>query len=297
MDDSAVNIGVVGLPRGWSTELLLKAVTAKGARGEIVAPDQMVCDLARGLVTHQGRDLGQFDALIVKKLGKVYGPDMLDRLGMLALLSARGVPVFSDPARMGRMLNRLHCTLALTMAGIPMPPTVLCQSPAQGVEALDRMGPCVLKPLYTSKAKGMRLIQPGANAREQLESYQALGHDIIYLQKLLKLPGHDLGVVFLGGQYLCTYARGARDFRPHRGGDPPGGRYLAYPPSSQVIALAERAQAVFGLEFTCVDIVETEEGPLVLEVSAFGGFRGIWEANGINAAELYVDHVLKKLGA
>ena len=63
-----------------------------------------------------------------------------------------------------------------------------------------------------------------------------------------------------------------------------------------MIELASKAQAVFDMDFTCVDMVESARGPLVLEVSAFGGFRGIWEANGINAAEAYVDHVLSVIG-
>lgn len=297
MAASALNIGVVGLPGGWSTELLLQAVRDKGARGEIIAPDQIAWRLDQGRVSHQGGDLGRFDALMVKKLGQAYGPDMHDRLALLDLLAAGGTPVFSRPDRMDRLLNRLRCTLALATAGIPMPPTVVCQNPAQAEAALESLGDCLLKPLYTSKAKGMRLLQPGPAAHEQLLGYQAQGHGVIYLQKLLKLPGHDLGLVFLGGSYLCTYARGARDFQRLVGGNPTGGRYFAYQPSTEVIELARRAQAVFGLDFTCVDIVESDDGPLVLEVSAFGGFRGIWEAHGLNAGELYVDHVWRELGA
>ena len=182
------------------------------------------------------------------------------------------------------------------MAGIPLPPTVICQDAALALDVLNRMGPCLVKPLYTSKAKGMRVIQPGPEALDELEEYQAQGHGVIYLQQLLELPGHDLGVVFLGGRYLCTYARSARVFQEHSSENPSGGRYSAHQPSSQVIELASKAQAVFGMDFTCVDIVESARGPLVLEVSAFGGFRGIWEANGINAAEAYVNHVLRVIG-
>jgi ribosomal protein S6--L-glutamate ligase len=50
------------------------------------------------------------------------------------------------------------------------------------------------------------------------------------------------------------------------------------------------------LDFTCVDIAKTEEGMFVFEVSAFGGFRGLKEAFGIDAAGLYLDHVMKELG-
>ena len=44
-----------------------------------------------------------------------------------------------------------------------------------------------------------------------------------------------------------------------------------------------------------MDVAETEGEPIVFEVSAFGGFRGALEGIGINAAELYVQHVMKEL--
>ncbi|MHB8811540.1 MAG: hypothetical protein ACYC9M_16270, partial [Desulfobulbaceae bacterium] len=45
---------------------------------------------------------------------------------------------------------------------------------------------------------------------------------------------------------------------------------------------------------TCVDVVETDEGPRAFEVSAFGGFRGIQEACGIDAARHYADLCLRE---
>jgi ribosomal protein S6--L-glutamate ligase len=49
------------------------------------------------------------------------------------------------------------------------------------------------------------------------------------------------------------------------------------------------------LDFTCVDVAETNEGPLVFEVSAFGGFRGLLDANGIDAADVFSSYVVDKL--
>ena len=59
--------------------------------------------------------------------------------------------------------------------------------------------------------------------------------------------------------------------------------------------MAERAQAPFGMDFTTVDVAETDQGPIVFEVSAFGGFRGALEGIGLNAAERYTDYALAEL--
>jgi ribosomal protein S6--L-glutamate ligase len=61
--------------------------------------------------------------------------------------------------------------------------------------------------------------------------------------------------------------------------------------------MARHAQSLFAMDFTTVDVAETDTGPIVFEVSAFGGFRGALEGIGINAAQLYVEHVLRELGA
>ena len=40
---------------------------------------------------------------------------------------------------------------------------------------------------------------------------------------------------------------------------------------------------------------ETPDGAAVFEVSAFGGFRGLLDACGLDAAEAYADYVLEHL--
>jgi ribosomal protein S6--L-glutamate ligase len=129
---------------------------------------------------------------------------------------------------------------------------------------------------------------------DALAAFQDAGNPVLYIQKLLRHPGRDLGLAFLGGEYLVTYARvGSRD--SWNTTTRTGGRYAPHEPTPEVIDLARRAQEPFGLDFTCVDVMETDGGPVVLEVSPFGGFRGIQEAWGIDAAERYVDHALRRL--
>ena len=108
--------------------------------------------------------------------------------------------------------------------------------------------------------------------------------------------GHlDLGVSFLGGKYLATYARqgsGASWDTTTR----TGGRYVPHEPSQEIIALAHKAQALFpDMAFTCVDVVETPDGAAIYEVSAFGGFRGLLDACGLDAAAAYADYVLEQI--
>jgi ribosomal protein S6--L-glutamate ligase len=284
---------VVGVPGGWSSEILADRLAEKTGFRLLVDMERVVVDLCEGRVLSEGQDLCTLDGVIVKKAGEVYSPDMLDRLEILRFVADRGVRVFSSPLCILRLIDRLSCTLTLRTTGVPLPPTVVTEDVSHAAEAVRRFGSAVLKPLYSTKARGMRVLDAALNGRLEAEigAFRDQGNPILYVQKKLAIAGRDLGVVFLGGRYVASYARvsgdGAWNTTIHS-----GGRYEAYEPSAQVIDLARRAQEPFGLDFTSVDVAETDEGPVVFEVSAFGGFRGLLEGLGIDAADLYADYAI-----
>jgi ribosomal protein S6--L-glutamate ligase len=288
-----VKIGVVGTPGGWSSEKLADTVAEMTDYRLLIDMNSLALDLTDGRAWFEDTDISTLDALIIKKIGAWYSPDLLDRLEMLRFLNERGLPVFSRPYNIMRVLDRLSCTVTLQLAGIPMPPTTVTEDVDAAVAAVAHYGDAVFKPLYSTKAKGMLLLTSGADTQKTVEAYHN-EHPIMYIQQKLDLQGKDLGIAFLGGQYLTTYARvkgeGAWNTTTRS-----GGHYEAFDPPDELIALAHKAQAPFGLDFTCVDVAETPDGPIVFEVSAFGGFRGIETASGIDAARRYVQFALERI--
>jgi ribosomal protein S6--L-glutamate ligase len=290
-------IGVVGIPHGWSTLRLLDALEERTGHRLCIDMAEVRLDLDTGKVFYRETDLTTLDAVIVKKIAPTYSPDALDRMEILRFLNARGVPVFSNPDSMFRLIDRLSGTAVLRLGGIPMPPTVVTEDIGEAAATVARFGKAVFKPLYSSKARGMTVIEDGAQALEEIAGYKAAGNQVMYIQKMVSHAGghHDLGVSFLGGTYLATYARqgsGASWDTTTR----TGGRYVPHAPSDDIIALAHKAQSLFpGMAFTCVDVVETPEGAAIYEVSAFGGFRGLLDACGLDAAGAYADYVLEQL--
>lgn len=289
-------IGVVGIPGKWSTEVLADAIEARTGFRAVIDLHRVSLDLTSGRLDHQGQDLGELDALIVKKISAEYSPVSLDRLELLRAAEARGVRVFSGAERMLRLINRLSCTVTLRQAGIPMPETRVTEDLDSACQAVQAFGEAVFKPLFSTKARGMCVIsadQSPEALRAEVAAFQR-DNPMMYLQRKIPLPGRDLGMVFAGGRYLGTYARVSQNdtwnTTIHS-----GGRYEACTPSAELIELATRAQAPFGLDFTTVDVAETPDGPVVFEVSAFGGFRGALEGAGIDAAGAYLDHVLSEL--
>lgn len=286
-------IAVVGVPGGWSSEFLADTIEQKTGYRCLVDLEHVALDLDKGRVFTDDVVLSELDGVIIKKAGPWYSPQLLDRLEIMRFLKERGVPVFSDPLNILRVLDRMSCTVTLALGDIPMPPTAITEDVGKAVSFVEEYGRAIFKPLYSTKARGMEVIEAGPDAREKVEAFKA-ENPFMYLQKMVEHPGSDLGVAFLGGEYLATYAR-AGNKESWNTTTRSGGKYKAYEPSDEIIQLAHKAQSLFDLDFTCVDVVETPEGPKIFEVSAFGGFRGLKDANGINAAEKYVDYVLERI--
>lgn len=293
---AAPRIGVVGVPDGWSTQMLLEAVGARTGARELVDLERAQLDWSTGQVHVAGRTLSNLDALVVRKLGQEPGPALLDRLHLLEALASSGVRVFPSPAQLRPLLNRLDCTAVLRAGSIPMPPTVVTEDLNAAAEAVRAFGTAVLKPLYSTKARGMQLVYASETSlHDKLRAFQRRGHTMVYVQKKREIAGQDQALVFLGGQYLGAYAR-VGSAKSWNTTVREGGHYVRFDPSPEVIELAGRAQALFGLPFASVDLIQTEHGAEVLEVSAFGGFRGLGLAVGLQAAPLLVDYVCEQLG-
>lgn len=293
-----LKIGVIGIPGKWSTEVLADALEKETGYRCVVDMADVALDLESRALMARETNLCALDGLVIKKISQEYSPATLDRLEMLRVAETAGTKIFSSTRSILGLVNRLSCTVTLSNAGIPMPATCVTENVDEALSAVQRFGGAVFKPLFSTKARGMTLMEANegeAALRKKIEAFKA-DNPVMYLQKKVNLSGRDLGMVFLGGKYLGTYARVAQTDSwnttiLH------GGKYEPFEPDADLVELARRAQAPFGLDFTTVDVGLTDAGPIVFEVSAFGGFRGALEGASIDAATLYANHVIERVRA
>lgn len=290
-----MNLAVVGQPGAWSTERLADALRAARAKAAVV--DLAACSLRlpdRRLF-HRGQPLEGLDGVVVKKLGDTAdGWGVQERIGMLRHLEASGVPVLSAPDRLHVAVNRYRMTCELVRAGLPVPPTTLTEDIDEATDAVARFGTAVIKPLFTSKGRGMRRLEPTGDLRGELEAHRDSGLGPFYLQRFVEHPGRDLGVAVLDGRCIGAYWRVAA-------GEQwmttilSGGRYEKAEIAPEIVQMAVAAARHFGLIFTGVDLIEDSDGRFsVLEVSAFGGFRGLLSGCGVDAAPMLAEVVLRR---
>jgi ribosomal protein S6--L-glutamate ligase len=290
-----MKVAVIGQPGAWSTERLVSAVRVEGVDASVVDLAACALTLPDAHLRAAGRRLEGFDGALVKKIGDaVDGPTMAARINLLRALERGGVPVVSAPDRLAVAADRYRMTLELAGAGLPIPDTVVTDDLDEAAAAVRRFGSAVLKPLFTSKGRGMRRLAADADLPTLLERHRAEHGLPFYLQRFIPHPGRDLGVAVLEGRCLGAYWRIA-------GQDQwmttilSGGRYAPAEPPAEVVDIAERAARHFQLLFTGVDLMQAPDGGwLVLEVSAFGGFRGLSTALGLDAAPLVARAALER---
>jgi ribosomal protein S6--L-glutamate ligase len=245
-------------------------------------------DLNSGCVTLHGQDLGGLDGIVVKKLGANPDPTSRLRLHALRALKGSGVRIFSRPSAIERAMDRYRMHMELARCGLPVVPTYAVESATALAAALECLGPSVAKPVYTSKGRGMTRLEPGASIQ------LADGTGPTLVQQYVEAPGRDIGACVLGGAFVGAFYRVAQDGQ-WMTTTTAGGTYAPCVLDGRGRELAERAAAVFGLDYTVVDLVETTDGYRIYEVSAFGGFRGLWEASRVDIAATYARYVREAL--
>ena len=166
-------IGVVGLPGKWSTETLADAVEAGTGMRLVIDMSDVALDLDGRKLLYGEHDLCELDAIIVKKISREYSPNSIDRLELLRVAEAKGVRVFSPAMSMLRLIDRLSCTTTMANAGIPMPPTSITEDIGQAEAAVQHYGSAVFKPLFSTKARGMIVVDANDPRPERVEQIKA----------------------------------------------------------------------------------------------------------------------------
>ncbi|SMF39703.1 SSU ribosomal protein S6P modification protein [Alteromonadaceae bacterium Bs31] len=289
-----LKVAVVGVPGKWSTETLADCLEEKTGYRLVIDMAEVELDLQRGELRYGDFDLCSLDGIAVKKISAEYSPAALDRLELLRYAEQKGVRVFSPVGSMLGMLNRASCTVSMAAAGIPMPETVLTENVQVAMQAVHTFKAAVFKPLFSTKARGMCVLEKDQQDLATAIAVFKQDNPMMYIQKKVELPGRDLGLVFLGGKYLGAYARVAQTDSWNTTINS-GGRYENAELPQAYIELGYKAQALFNMDFTTVDLAETDQGPIIFEVSAFGGFKGALEGTGLNAASRYSDYIVDQL--
>ena len=249
---------------------------------------------SEGLRVHSGGvSLPHCDAILVRAMPPGSLEQVVFRMDALIALENQGVLIVNSPRAMETSVDKYLSLTRLSAAGLPTPPTSVCQTIEQAMEAFQALGgDVVVKPIFGSEGRGMMRVADGDLA---YRAFTALVRTqaVVYLQPFLPHPGFDVRVLVLGDRMWAMKRRHDHDWRTNLSR---GARAEPHPLTESQRTLAQQARDAVGGVFVGVDLLPQTQGrDIVLEVNAAPGWRGLEKVCGHNIADALIRHVLESL--
>ncbi len=129
-----------------------------------------------------------------------------------------------------------------------------------------------------------------ATASSVIEAFHGLEQNILIQKFIHEAHGTDIRALVVGRKVVAAMRRQAvaGEFRSniHRGGT---ARKIRLPAEYRRSALA--AARALGLTVAGVDLIESAEGPMVMEVNSSPGLEGIQKTTGVDVAAAILEHI------
>ena len=274
----------------YSTKRIADACRLRGHSVDVYDPTRfsLIVENASGEVRYKGRELTTLDAIIPR-----IGTSMtLVGTAIVRQLELRGILVLNGSHAITVARDKLRALQVLARNNVPIPKTAFVKSGDDILPVIEALGgaPLILKVLEGTQGIGVMLADTRRVAQSIIETLESVNQDVILQQFVGESRGRDVRAFVVGGRVVAAMRRTATgdEFRSnvHRGGTTESVKLdAAYEDA------ALRAARILGLHVTGVDMLESEAGPLVMEVNSSPGLEGIEAATGIDVAMAIVKHL------
>ncbi len=241
-------------------------------------------------------DLLATDGVLVRMMPPGSLEQVVFRMDALHRVVAGGIPVLNPPRAVEAAVDKYLTLSLLEQAGISVPATWVGESATDALEAFEALGgDVIVKPLFGSEGRGLLRISEGELAWRTFHALERL-NAVLYLQRVVRHPGHDLRVFVLRGEVLGAMRRYAQPGE-WRTNVSLGGRAEACGLDVETERLALAAARAIGAEMAGVDLItDLDLGrAVVLEVNAVPGWRALARVTGVDVAAAILG-ALKAMG-
>lgn len=274
----------------YSTKRLVEAVEQRGHEALVV--DHTKCNIViekkKPSIIYKGNVLTDVDGVIPRIGASVtfYGTAVVRQFEMMHVFTA------VESQALVRSRDKLRSLQILSRAKLGLPKTIFTNYSRDVKQIIDAVGgpPVVLKLLEGTQGLGVVLAENYNAAGSVLEAFNGLKARVIVQEFIREAKGADIRAFVVDGTVVGAMKRQAKagEFRSnlHRGG------------TAEIIQLSEdeentalKAAKALGLGIAGVDMLQSERGPLVLEVNSSPGLEGIEKATGKDIAKAIVRYV------
>ena len=286
-----MKIGILSRgPQNHSTRSLSEAAFKAGHTAEVLDPFGFYLHIGNdnNRVTYQGRPAEDFDVLIprLSRTTVRYGEEVVAHFEWI------GTPVVNQARAIAAARHKFHSLRILAQHDLPIPSSLTVGSAAFLEGAVAEMGnyPFILKPFHGTHGTGVMLLDTPTSLTSAVDALCDLHEDYVIQPFIAEAGGVDIRVLVVGGKAIAAMKRSAPvgEFRAnvHRGAS---GEAVLLPDEYTNIAI--KAADALELEVAGVDLLQTNAGPVVLEVNPSPGFEELESVTGINIADAIIEFV------
>lgn len=282
-------------PELYSTRVLVEAGQARGHDMEVLDTLQFDIRVSRRNpeLFFQAKPVGHVDAVIPRIGASIthFGLAVVRQFEML------GVYCLNESQAIARSRDKLRCLQLLSRHDIGLPPTIYTREAEHVPGCIEHVEgpPVVVKLLQGTQGIGVVLAESTMAASSVVEAFHGLDQNILIQKFIREANGSDIRALVVGRKVVAAMKRQAvaGEFRSniHRGGT---AKKIRLPAEYRKTALA--AARVLGLTVAGVDLIESDEGPMVMEVNSSPGLEGIQKTTGIDVADAVIEHIEHEVG-
>ena len=277
-------------PQNYSTRRLSESALNAGHTAEILDPFGFYLHIGgnNDRITYHGKPAEGFDVLVprLSRTTARYGEEVVAHFEWI------GTPVVNRSKSIAAARHKFHSLRILAQHGLPVPPSLTVGSATFLENAVAEMGnyPFILKPFHGTHGRGVMLLDTPTSLTSAVGALCDLHEDYVIQPFIAEARGVDIRVLIVAGEAIAAMKRSAPagEFRAniHKGGS---GEAVSPPDTYTDIAI--KAAAALELEIAGVDLLQTNEGPVVLEVNPSPGFEALESVTEINIADAIIEFV------
>ena len=288
-----MKIGILSRgPQNHSTLSLSEAARNAGHIAGVLDPFGFYLHVGgtQNRITYHGKPVVDIGVLIprLSRTTAQYGEEVVAHFEWV------GIPVINRSKAIATARHKFRSLRILAQHGLPIPPSLTVGSAAFLENAVAEIGeyPFILKPFYGTHGRGVMLLDTPTSLTSAVDALCDLHHDYVIQAFVKEADGVDIRVLVVGGEAIAAMKRSAPpgEFRAniHKGAS---GEAVTLP--EEYTRLAIKATAALELEVAGVDLLETNNGPVILEVNPSPGFEELQSVTGINIAAAIIKFATK----
>jgi ribosomal protein S6--L-glutamate ligase len=277
-------------PRSYSTQRLRSAAIERGHDVKVLNTLRFSIDLS-GDEPHlqfRGKPLSEYDA-VLPRIG-----NSITYFGTAVVRQFEQMDVYTPNTANGisNARDKLRAIQILSRHNIGMPATMFARSRADVLPAIERVGgaPVVIKLLEGTQGIGVILAPDTKVAEAIVETLQSTKQNVLIQRFVAESRGRDIRALVVGDRVVAAMRRVAQgeEFRSnvHR-----GGRVESIELDPAYEETAVRSAQIMGLRVAGVDMLESDDGPSVMEVNSSPGLEGIETATKLDVAGAIIDYI------